>query len=194
MTHIASAFLQPTLWPHFFSARALKITGLRAACFCSLCAARVVLGKHNQKEQALCWHKLQCKRPDIRSHQELVFSLLPVAPPSTPSPAPVSAPLNAFKDLNCCWSSRCHPLADRAMETVTFLPIGKYLIGINSVKWAHLLCVPGDSLRWSTRIWSNSTNFGSFMQYPSQGNSASAPCSCVCNPLVARLPSRERTN
>lgn len=119
MTHNTSAFLQPTLCPHFFPAYALEITGLRAVRSYSLSAALVAPRKHNQ-EQELCWHKLQNKRPDTKSHQELVFSPLPVAPPSTSAPIPKNTPLDIFRDLNCCCFSRCRPPADKATEIVTF--------------------------------------------------------------------------
>lgn len=59
--HDTSAFLQPTLCPHFFSASDWKIIGLQAVCLCSLFAAPVVPGKHNQKEQGLCSHKMHAK-------------------------------------------------------------------------------------------------------------------------------------
>lgn len=79
-THNTPTFLQPTLCPHFFSAYASKITGLQAACLCSLSAATVVPGKHNQKQQVLCWHKLRCKRSHTKSrpshHSQLHHPLL----------------------------------------------------------------------------------------------------------------------
>lgn len=59
--HNTFAFLQPTLYPHFFFASDLKITGLQAVCLSSLFAASVVTGKHSQKEQGLCSHKLHAK-------------------------------------------------------------------------------------------------------------------------------------
>lgn len=91
----------------------------------------------------------------------------------------MNTPLDAFKDLNCCWLSRCHPLAVKAIKIVMFLPTGKYRVGIKSVKWTHLLCLPRGNLRWSTRIWNNSTDFWSFRQYPSQENLASTSCSTL---------------
>lgn len=60
-----------------------------------------------------------------------------------------------------CWLSRCHTLADKSIKIIMVLPVGKHLIGINSTKWAHLLCFPRGNLRdhrWSTKIWRNTTD------------------------------------
>lgn len=68
---------------------------------------------------------------------------------------------------------KCHPLADKSIMT-WFCQQENPLVGINSVKWLHLLCfttvLPGDPRKhkWCARIRSNSINLCiyAFTQYP----------------------------
>lgn len=55
----------------------------------------------------------------------------------------------------CCYLSRWHPLEDNSFKTVTFLPVGKYLTGINSIKWTGLLLSQGQTQvkPWNTEQW-----------------------------------------